>query len=508
MTTASRLTLDRLRQDGQAFSEEYTREYYLAASGQKPTAELQPIFGKYRHITSEDSLALTLDAFKSAAEGSEERRQARLLLEWQAESQSSRQLAALDEREIAWEASAMVTLVDGQKVQYEQTAIEIANSGDRQYRLAVEDARARLVAAELDPIRRERFQRERDITEALDLADSYNATWELLTGIALVDLRRECEQFLRDTQSAWDETFPEFVRRGLNIEPGEARRSDAMALLRAREFDAFFPAGNMETQVHRHVSDMAIDPTAHGRIHLDTGERDGKRSRAFCAPVRVPEEVYLVLRPHGGQTDWSTFLHELGHALHFAYMRADHPFEYRWLGDNSITESYAMLFDHRLQDAGWLKRYTDLGAARVQPFLRSAGFEELHFLRRYCAKLIYETHLYGGAIPWSSLPDLYVQLLTDATTFQYNPADAFVDVDPRYYAARYLRAWQLQALLNETLTERYNEDWWRNPRVGPWMVEQLFAEGQRETADEQALRVAGRPLSFTPLVREIERLLA
>ena len=39
------------------------------------------------------------------------------------------------------------------------------------------------------------------------------------------------------------------------------------------------------------------------------------RSRAFCAPVRVPHEVYLVLRPHGGQTDWTTFLHELGHAL-------------------------------------------------------------------------------------------------------------------------------------------------------------------------------------------------
>ena len=30
--------------------------------------------------------------------------------------------------------------------------------------------------------------------------------------------------------------------------------------------------------------------------------------------MRIPDEVYLVLRPHGGQTDWQTFLHELGHA--------------------------------------------------------------------------------------------------------------------------------------------------------------------------------------------------
>src|SRR5438093_11243017 len=90
------------------------------------------------------------------------------------------------------------------------------------------------------------------------------------------------------------------------------------------------------------------------RSVLDTGEREGKRSLGFCSPVRVPAEVYLVLRPHGGQTDWNTFLHELGHALHFAYMRPDLAFEYRWLGDNSITEGYAMLFDHSMKDRGWL----------------------------------------------------------------------------------------------------------------------------------------------------------
>src|SRR5678815_6052217 len=98
-----------------------------------------------------------------------------------------------------------------------------------------------------------------------------------------------------------------------------------------------------------------------------------------------------------------------------------------------------------------------LGANHVQRYLRSAGFEELHFLRRYCAKLIYEIELYGGAMSWDSLPDLYVEQLTSATTFRYDRADAFIDVDPRYYAARYLRAWQLQALIRETLVERYDD---------------------------------------------------
>ena len=73
--------------------------------------------------------------------------------------------------------------------------------------------------------------------------------------------------------------------------------------------------------------------------------------------------------------------------------------------------------------------------------------------------------------------------------------------------ARYLRAWQLQALLTETLVERFDEDWWRNPQAGPWVVGALLGEGQRELAGELAERATGRSLSFAPLVRAIEDLL-
>jgi hypothetical protein len=298
------------------------------------------------------------------------------------------------------------------------------------------------------------------------------------------------------------------VRDKLGLDPREATRADALALLRAREFDAAFPANALEQVVRRQMAEMGIDASANGRVIVDAAEREGKRARAFCSPVRVPAEVYLVLRPHGGQSDYRTFLHELGHALHFGYTRPDYPFEFRWLGDNSVTESYAMLCDHLLHDAAWLRRYTELGKADVAAFLRAAGFEELQFLRRYCAKLLYEVALYGGEVPWDALPDLYVETLGRGTTFKYDTADAFVDVDPRFYSARYLRAWQLQALITESLRERFDADWYRNPSAGPWITSELFAEGQRELADELAQRVASRALSFGPLVRATEALVS
>ncbi len=505
----SELTLERLRAEGQAFTEEISRESYLAHSGHKQSAELKPIYDRHAEILGTDALDLTLDAFKNSEKGSEERRSASLLLEWQLESQASRSLAELDEREIAWESSAVITTADGRQVQYQAAAIEIANEKDRSRRLALDAARVDLVSRQHAPLRLEKLQREKDYIESLGIAPSYNAAFEEITGVSLVTLAKECAEFIRETQPMWDESLPYYLKKSLGINPGEATRSDALALLRASEYDDAFPGSTLQASVARQLREMNIDPAAGGKIIHDVGDRPGKRARAFCAPTRVPEEVYLVLRPHGGQSDYTTLLHESGHALHFAHVRPDYPFEYKWLGDNSVTESYAMLFDHRMQDRGWLLRYTELGANRVDDFLRLGGFEELHYLRRYCAKLIYEVEAYGDSADWNDLPDLYVETLTRATNFQYRSADAFVDFDPRYYSTRYLRAWQLQSLINETLVAKFDIDWFRNPSAGPWMIRELWAEGQRESAEELAARIApsGGTLSFAPLVRNIAQLL-
>jgi hypothetical protein len=505
----SELTLERLRRDGQAFTEEISRESYLAHSGHKPVAEFKPIYDRYAHVLGRDALDLTLERFKGTEKGTEDHRSAALLLEWQLESQASRSLAELDEREILWESSAYIETAEGERVQYQAAAIEIANERDRKKRLRLDAARAALVEKEHAPLRLERLQREKDYVESLGIASNYNAAFEEITGVSLSSLAAECRRFLQETQPIWDDTLPHYLKKSLGITAGEATRSDALALLRASEFDSAFPGRSLQESVWRQLRDMNVDPSAGGRIIYDVGERPGKRARAFCAPTRVPEEVYLVLRPHGGQSDYTTLLHEAGHALHFANVRDDYPFEYRWLGDNSVTEAYAMLFDHRMQDRAWLLRYTELGSNRVDDFVRLSGFEELHYLRRYCAKLIYEVEAYGDSAKWSELPDLYVETLTRATNFQYRAADAFIDFDPRYYSTRYLRAWQLQALLNESLIERFDSDWFRNPAAGPWIIRELWAEGQRESAEELGARVgvSGERLSFAPLIRNIEKLL-
>src|SRR5437868_6495010 len=117
------MSLERLRSEADVFNTEISREYYLALSGNKSSAELQPIYARHAEIMSRDALELTIEAFRAAPEGSEDQRAARLLLEWEVDAQSSRELAALDERQIAWEASAMVHLPDGRQIAFEKASI-------------------------------------------------------------------------------------------------------------------------------------------------------------------------------------------------------------------------------------------------------------------------------------------------------------------------------------------------------------------------------------------------
>jgi len=170
----------------------------------------------------------------------------------------------------------------------------------------------------------------------------------------------------------YHELLGERLRRVLGLAPGQAERSDAAWLFRDAAFDDVFGAADLVPTARGQVGEMGLDLDAGGRIRLDTEERERKRARAFCAPVRVPDEVYLVTRPFGGYMDYRTFWHELGHALHFANAARALPFEHRWLGDNSVTEAYAMLFEHMLKSLSHLylgKRRQAILRRRLQKIL-------------------------------------------------------------------------------------------------------------------------------------------
>ena len=484
------MNVEELRRRGEEMCAELGLESYRTGAGLAAESHYAEIFARYADLADEGAVA--------AARGQRE------LFEWAVDNRVGRAVAALDDRLHAWEARAVVALAGGESVPYQRAAIEIANEPQRARRLAIETAR-RGVLAEPAAIRRERLTRERELLGALGMGDPV-ATRAALSGVDLDGLGAACAGFLAATADLYRDALRETLRTELSLAPGDADRADAAYLFRGAGYDEFFRGSELVGTARAQLAEMGLDAEAGGRIRYDADDRERKRSRAFCAPVKVPDEVYLVIRPFGGQTDYRAFWHELGHAQHFANISRALPFEHRWLGDNSVTEGFAMLFEHMVGEPSWLRRYTGLAGERQRAFRRSQAFALLAILRRYAAKLRYELALHRA----SSLDAgaaAYAPLLSEATGFCYAPEDALLDLDDGFYAARYLRAWQLEALLADSLRERFDEDWFLNPRSGRWLLD-LFARGQQDDAATLARTVLRCDLDFGPLVARAEAALA
>lgn len=485
------MNLESLVADGERMSQELNREYYELGAGLKEEPGLEAIYGRYEHLGRDEALALARES------GSRE------LLGWVLGIRLGRKIVSCEERQLEWEQNAVVT-VDETTTPYLRVPIELANSSNREYRRRLEEARNAAGAAALNPIRMERFNIERDEVCSLGVGD-YVESIGWLSDFDLDALGRQAEEFLRDTHDMYADSLARLAKRRVGVPVDELLRSDVPWIFRANEYDDAFDSRRMLDTAVAQMREMGLDAKQGDRVRFDTEERALKQPRAFCAPVRVPQEVYLVLRPSGGHSDYRTFWHELGHAMHFASVDPSLPFEARWLGDNSVTEGFAMLWDHLTIDARWLTRYTEISSRDSSNLVFELSVSELHMLRRYASKIAYELVMHRGKL--NGVAEEYAERLSGGTLFRYGPEHYLIDVDPGFYAARYLRAWQLEAGLAQLLTTRYDEDWWRNPRAGTF-VQHLMSRGQAEPAHRMAAEHFDHELSFAPCARRLETILS
>jgi hypothetical protein len=252
------------------------------------------------------------------------------------------------------------------------------------------------------------------------------------------------------------------------------------------------------------LSELGIDLHAQPNVEIDLEERPNKDPRAFCAPIEVPGRVVLVIKPQGGPDDWRALFHEAGHTEHFAHTSASLEPEERRLGDNAVTEGWAMLFEHLTFDPVWLDRRLDF--SQPHRFAAEGATQLLWIVRRYCAKLLYELEFHSAEDVTAMRPR-YVELLADATKIEPAGADYLGDIDAGFYASEYLRAWAFEAQLRAYLREKFGNAWFARRDAGS-LLRELWGEGQKHTADELLREVTGETLELEAVGDRIREALA
>lgn len=238
-------------------------------------------------------------------------------------------------------------------------------------------------------------------------------------------------------------------------------------------------------------------------IKLDLEDRPQKSPRACVIASDPPEIVHLITRAQGGLHDYQAFLHEAGHALHYAGCDPALPYAYRKLArDHALTEIYSYILEAISKEPAWHERYFGLSTDEASENAEATVFLEALLFRRYTAKLQFELDFWSRFAEDGGTPEGYAERLTEATGVVSRRDNYLADMDAGFYSADYLRAWIRCAQLRKYLIGVSGEGWWRSRETGDFLRE-LFREGTNPSSEEIAGRIGFDPLDTGPLVEEL-----
>ena len=490
----SQAKLDALSADADRFIAELDEEAYLHGAGIKETYDIVPIYERHADLTTLDT-ALSLGASVNGV------RRVREL--WRFACESYLGNFVRDEAEKVAELEATLTAtVDGEQIPFRMLRPRIMNEPDRAARRRLERARNELTEEHLNPLYLHAsgvVHRETQRLGVPTYAELYRGF-----GFRLDDLAAQCRAFLDSTERLWEEAGDRFFRSQVGIGLDEVERWDIGRALRGVSWDAGFPKEKMVPALEATLADLGVDLRAQRNVELDLEDRPSKDPRAFCVPIEIPERVILVIKPQGGAEDWQSLFHEAGHTEHFAHTSPSLSMEERRLGDNAVTEGWAMLMQYLVSDTTWLERRLDF--PRPHEYAAELAPRLLWFVRRYCAKLLYELELHAAEDP-TELRGRYVELLGDALKVEPSDTDYLADVDDGFYASEYLRAWAFEAQLRAYLRESFGNAWFARRDAGS-LLRELWAEGQKHTADELLREVSGDTLELEAVGDRVREALA
>lgn len=435
----------------------------------------------------------------AGATGDEERR-IRALLEALAHGRAECAAAEELDEVVAWEATNAVEVGD-ERLPIREILPTLAGTADPELRHRIENAYLEALDDEL-PLLQTLHARRREAVEELGYG-SYLTGSEFLSGIDLTRLADDAADFLAETDSLHRELLAWHLPRVAGVPVADATVADGLRLARAPHLDDVFTGRDLTRTLETALARGGLDTRGGGRIAVRVQRSSGRPGGATTHPVRVPEDVVVAVRLRPGRQVYAAFLRAMGEALHAVHTPADLPLEDRRLGDRSVPFAAGLLFESLLSTRAFVTRELEMPADQLTSYLRFSGTLELLRVRSLAAQHRFETE--WGAAPGVVVPDRHAELLTAASGVGHDRRAALLAVRPGFAAARRLRASLLAPLLHARMRDRFDEDWYRNPRASGEM-RGILSTGRVYGASELALQLASEPIGFAPFLRRLEEL--
>ena len=478
---------------------ERSEEARAVRVGEKETSEQAAIVARYADLFTRDQL----DALRTAEEktsDAEREAVARLRLECQ-DGLVDRELA---EREDELENALLAARVpwNGDALPLRSAQARLATEQDYRSRDALGAAVVE-VSAGFNDERRSLLAARNELEATVTGIEDPIARNEAHKQVPLRPIADAVDTARVEGTQAFDPSRRRWLDRLLGDDRDEVPTSAHMAWIRRLSpLEATYTKERSVPVCLATLRAMGFDLESEKGIRADLEDRPQKAPRACVIATDPPRLVHLITRAQGGLHDYEAFLHEAGHALHYAGCDPALPLAFRRLSrDHALTEIYSFLLDSVAREPAWHAEHFGLDDTRARENASAASFSNTILFRRYSAKLGFELEFWGRFATDGGTADGYEERLTAATGIRYPAANHLADMDAGFYSADYLRAWIRSAQLRAYLRREVGQDWWRLEGTGE-LLRELFREGTRPTTEEIAARIGYDALDTGPLVAE------
>jgi hypothetical protein len=469
--------------------------------GEKEVSERAEIVRRYSDLFTRQQLETLREAEEIATEGEDRERLYRL----RKTCEAGLIAAALAEREDALENAVLAARVEfrGEELPLRSAQARLAVLPDYGERDELGNLSAD-VSATFNDRRLEVIRAGEELeAEISGIADPV-ARADDEKGISL----RELEGALAQASEAADDVYSRLRQRWFERLLG-SEREDVPSSFHVAYMRRLSPLERIYTKEQAvpvcldTLARLGFDLEAEPNIKLDLDDRPQKSPRACVIPSDPPKVVHLITRAQGGLHDYQAFLHEAGHALHYAGCDPALPYTFRNISrDHALTEIYSYIIEAISRQAGWHARHFGLSDEEAATNAEATVFMEALLFRRYVAKLQFELDFWSRFAQDGGTDEGYADRLTMATGARYRADGFLADMDAGFYSADYLRAWIRAAQLRSYLDGELEGEWWESLETGE-RLRALFAEGTRPSSEEIAGRIGFEPLDTRPLLAEL-----
>jgi len=469
--------------------------------GEKEVSERAEIVARYAELFTRDQLEALREAEAEAPEGDDRERLYRL----RKTCEAGLIAAALAEREDRLENAILAARVEfkGEELPLRTAQAKLAvlpgyADRDELGRLATD------LSATFNDERLELLRAYEELESDVSRIDDPIERTEDEKGISVRDLEHALAAASEAATDVYEQLKDGWLEKLLGPEREDVPSSSHVAYLRRLSpLEAIYTKEQAVPVCMNTLFRLGFDLEHEPNIKLDLDDRPQKSPRACVIPADPPKIVHLITRAQGGLHDYQAFLHEAGHALHYAGCDPSLPYTFRNISrDHALTEIYSYIVEAISRQPGWHARYFGLSDAEAQENAEATVFMEALLFRRYAAKLQFELEFWSRFAEDGGTDAGYAERLTSATGFEYRREGYLSDMDAGFYSADYLRAWIRSAQLRRFLEREVGAEWWASEQTGDRLRE-LFREGTRPSSEEIAGRIGFDPLDTGPLLAEL-----